>query len=120
MKNKTLVLGASDNPSRYANMAMLTLQRKGHAVVAVGRKAGVVSGMTIETTPPQTEEIDTVTLYLNPDHQKAYYDYILSLKPRRIIFNPGTENEELEQIAEANGIQPIEACTLVMLGTGQY
>ncbi|GAA4463327.1 CoA-binding protein [Nemorincola caseinilytica] len=120
MKNKTLVLGASDNPGRYSNMAMLQLQRKGHDVVPVGKKAGTVNGMDIQTTMPQTEDIDTVTLYLNPDHQKAYYDQILMLRPRRIIFNPGTENEELEEMAAQNGIKVMEACTLVMLNTGQY
>lgn len=120
MKNKTLVLGASENPSRYSNMAMLRLQQHGHSVVAVGKKAGVVNGMEIVTTPPETEEVDTVTLYLNPDHQKAYYDYIFSLSPRRIIFNPGTENPELEELAAWRGIKVKEACTLVMLGTGQY
>lgn len=120
MKNKTLVLGASDKPGRYSNMAMLRLQSKGHAVVAVGRKAGTVSGMDIQTTIPQTDDIDTVTLYLNPDHQQPYYEQILSLNPKRIIFNPGTENEEFEDMATAQGIKVMEACTLVMLGTGQY
>lgn len=120
MKNKTLVLGASENPSRYSNMAMLRLQQNGHPVVAVGKTGGSVNGMEILKTPPATDDIDTVTLYLNPDHQKAYYDYILSLHPRRIIFNPGTENPEFEDMAAANGIKPVEACTLVMLGTGQY
>jgi predicted CoA-binding protein len=88
--------------------------------LAVGKTGGSVNGMEILKTTPATDEIDTVTLYLNPDHQKAYYDYILSLHPRRIIFNPGTENPEFEDLAAANGIKPIEACTLVMLGTGQY
>ncbi len=120
MKNKTLVLGASENPGRYSNMAMLKLQGKGHGVVAVGKKSGAVNGMEIVTMPPDTDDIDTVTLYLNPDHQRVYYNYILSLKPRRIIFNPGTENEELEEMAAQNGIKVQEACTLVMLGTGQY
>ncbi len=120
MKNKTLVLGASDNPGRYSNMAMQRLQGKGHEVVAVGKTTSSAYGIEIHKGPVQTDEVDTVTLYLNPDHQKAYYDYILSLKPRRIIFNPGTENEELEDMAADKGIQVLEACTLVMLGTGQY
>ncbi len=120
MKNKTLILGASDNPARYSYLALQRLRGKGHAVVAVGRKAVVVDGVSISATPVATADIDTVTLYLNADHQKDYYDYILSLKPRRIIFNPGTENEELEELAAINGIQAIEACTLVMLSTGQY
>ncbi len=120
MKNKTLVLGASENPGRYSNMAMLRLQATGHEVVAVGRRAGSVNGIAINDAPAQSDEIDTVTLYLNPDHQKDYYNYVLSLKPRRIIFNPGTENEEFEQLAADNGIKVQEACTLVLLGTGQY
>lgn len=120
MKNKTLVLGASDDPGRYSNMAMRNLQSKGFGVLAVGKRGGNAYGMDIETQPVPSDEIDTVTLYLNPGHQKAYYDYILSLKPRRIIFNPGTENEELEDLAAKNGIRVEEACTLVMLSTGQY
>jgi predicted CoA-binding protein len=120
MKNKTLVLGASENPSRYSNMAILKLRNHKHDVVAIGRRAGKVNDVEIGTQPVKTHDIDTVTLYLNPDHQKPYYDYIVSLKPRRIIFNPGTENDELESIAAKAGIDTLEACTLVMLGTGQY
>ncbi len=120
MKNKTLVLGASENPARYSNKAILTLLSKKHSVVAIGKKAGEVSGVEIQTEQVKSDDIDTVTLYLNPDHQVPYYDYILSLKPRRIIFNPGAENEDLERIAAIEGIDVLEACTLVMLGTGQY
>jgi predicted CoA-binding protein len=79
-----------------------------------------VEGVPVSKEKNPVEGIDTVTLYLNPRNQQEYYDFILSLKPKRIIFNPGTENEELEKLAEKNGIQPVEACTLVMLGTGQY
>lgn len=120
MKNKTLVLGASENPGRYSNLAIKKLLSHGQNVMAIGKVAGNVDGVAIGTTQAPADDIDTVTLYLNPMHQKAYYDYILSLKPRRIIFNPGTENEELEELARANDIKPIEACTLVMLSTGQY
>lgn len=120
MKNKTLVLGASENPTRYSNMAMLRLKGKGHGVVAIGKKSGNVGGVDIQTEHVETDEIDTVTLYLNPAHQRPYYDYIMALKPRRIIFNPGTENEELQHKAAQEGIEVLEACTLVMLGTGQY
>lgn len=117
---KTLVLGASENPARYSFEAVTHLRKHGHEVVAVGRKSAVVAGVQIETEPPVVNDIDTVTLYLNPTAQKAYYDFILSLHPKRIIFNPGTENEELEELAQQNGIAAIEACTLVMLNTGQY
>ncbi len=120
MKNKTLVLGASENPTRYSNLAIKKLLGHGHRVLAVGRKRGFVDSVEIVTDKEPTEEVDTVTMYMNATHQQEYYDYILSLKPRRIIFNPGAENYELEEIARANGIQPVEACTLVMLSTGQY
>lgn len=120
MKNKTLVIGASEDTSRYSNMAVKRLLGKGQDVVAIGKKTGNISGVDIMIEKAQTDDIDTVTLYINPMHQKPYYDYILSLNPRRIIFNPGTENEELETLAEERGIKAIEACTLVMLSTGQY
>lgn len=116
---KTLVLGASENPSRYSFLAINKLRRYEHPVVAIGRKPGKVQDVEFSSERPHTD-VDTVTLYLNPLHQKEYYDYIVSLKPRRIIFNPGTENEELISLAEQNGIEPVEACTLVMLSTGQY
>jgi predicted CoA-binding protein len=117
---KTLVLGASMNPSRYSYLAMNRLSAHNHPVVAVGLREGKVGSVNIVTGKPILEDVDTVTLYLNPTNQKPYYDYILSLKPRRIIFNPGTENDELEEMALKNGIKPMEGCTLVMLGTGQY
>jgi len=119
-KNKTLVLGASENPERYSNKAILKLQSKGHEVVAIGNKEGNVNGVAIIKGQPAHDDIDTVTLYLNPANQKPYYDYIIGTKPRRIIFNPGAENEELERIAAKEGIDILEACTLVLLSTGQY
>ena len=119
-KKKTLVLGASENPARYGNIAIHRLLRYGHPIVAVGKRKGEVEGVSIETEPPFMDDIDTITLYLNPTNQQPYYDYIISLKPKRIIFNPGTENPELQRMAIKSGIKPIEACTLVMLGTGQY
>jgi predicted CoA-binding protein len=91
-----------------------------HPVIAIGRKAGKIGDTIIVTEHPKTENTDTVTLYLNPTLQKEYYDYILSLHPKRIVFNPGTENKELYDLAEANGIEPLEACTLVLLSTNQY
>jgi len=119
-KKKTLVLGASDNPSRYSYLAIRRLRNHGHPVVAIGRKQTVVEDVPVIKTKEPISGVHTVTLYLNPLHQKEYYDYILSLKPKRIIFNPGAENEELEQLARSNNIQPLEACTLVLLSTGQY
>jgi predicted CoA-binding protein len=119
-KKKTLVLGASDNPSRYSYLAVQRLRNHGHPVVAIGKKHSKVADVELETGKNQFENIDTVTLYLNPGNQKEYYNYILSLKPKRIIFNPGAENEELADLAKKNNIQPLEACTLVMLSTDQY
>ncbi len=119
-KKKTLVLGASENPARYSYLAINRLKNNQHPVVAIGKKKGMVAGITIETGKIPVAEIDTVTLYLNPAHQKEYYDYIISLHPKRIIFNPGTENDELAGLAVKNNIKPLEACTLVLLSTGQY
>ena len=119
-EKKTLVLGASENPSRYSFLAVQRLRSHGHPVVAVGRKHSFVSDVEIITEKKEWQDIDTITLYLNPQHQQGYYDYILSLKPKRIIFNPGAENDELEGLAEKKGIKTIEACTLVMLSTNQY
>ena len=117
---KTLVLGASANPDRYSFLAINKLTRYNHPVVAIGKKKGKVGEIEIETEQKLLNDIDTVTLYLNPENQKPYYDYILSLKPKRIIFNPGTENDELSSLAKKNEIQVLEACTLVMLSTSQY
>lgn len=119
-KKKTLVLGASDNPARYSFLALRRLRSFDHPVVAVGKKNTRVGDVVIEKDKQPFTGVDTVTLYLNPMRQKEYYDYILSLRPKRIIFNPGTENEELERLARENNIQTMEACTLVLLGTGQY
>ena len=119
-KKKTLVLGASENPERTSYLAINRLKNKQHPVIAIGKKAGMVAGIPIQTDKIEAAEIDTVTLYLNPAHQKEYYDYIISLHPKRIIFNPGTENDELAGLAVKNNIKPLEACTLVLLSTGQY
>jgi hypothetical protein len=120
MKKTTLVLGASTHIDRYSNRAIKLLRRHEHPVVAVGRDTGSVADVTIESDFPQPGTVDTLTLYVNPSIQKNYYDKILDLKPNRIIFNPGTENRELEELAKENGIATEEACTLVLLNTGQY
>ena len=117
---KTLVLGASDNPSRYSYLAVNRLRSHGHPVVAIGKKNTMVADVPIEKEKKDWGGVDTVTIYLNPIHQQQYYDYILSLKPKRIIFNPGAENDELADLATKNGITAIEACTLVLLSTNQY
>ena len=119
-KKKTLVLGASDNPSRYSFLAINRLRNHGHPVIAIGKKKTQVADVVVTNEKISADDVDTITLYLNPMHQKQYYNYILSLKPKRIIFNPGAENDELYDLAKKNGIQPMEACTLVLLSTGQY
>ncbi|QRM87874.1 CoA-binding protein [Lacinutrix sp. WUR7] len=120
MNKKTLVFGASLKPNRYSNMALRKLVNYKHETVAFGMKAGEEAGVIIDSVLKQYEGIDTVTLYLNPTRQKAYYNYILSLKPKRVIFNPGTENPEFYAILKENNIAFEEACTLVLLSTNQY
>ncbi len=117
---KTLVLGASPNSNRYSYLAIQRLRNFKHPVVGIGRRTGKVADIEINTGLPGIEDVDTVTLYMNASNQKQYYDYILSLHPKRIIFNPGAENDELEQLALTKGIHTQEACTLVLLSTGQY
>lgn len=117
---KTVVLGASSNPSRYSYLAVNKLQANDHPVVAIGKRPGRVGEVDITTDHDPVDSVDTVTLYLNPQNQKEYYDYILSLRPKRIIFNPGTENDDLMRRARENGIEPVVGCTLVMLSTGMY
>ncbi|MEO7394300.1 MAG: CoA-binding protein [Chitinophagaceae bacterium] len=117
---KTLVLGASPNPARYSHLAVNKLASKGHDVTAIGKRAGKIGNVEIVTGQKEISDLDTVTLYLNANNQKQYYDFIISQKPKRIIFNPGAENDELAEMAKKNGILPQEACTLVLLSTGQY
>jgi predicted CoA-binding protein len=117
---KTLVLGASANPARYSFLAINKLREHNHPVVAIGKRAAQVADVPVEMKINPILDLDTVSIYLNKDNQKNYYDYILSQHPRRVIFNPGAENPEFEMILADKGIQAIEACTLVLLGTGQY
>ena len=117
---KTLVLGASPNPARYSFLAINKLREHDHPVIAVGKKSSVVAGVPVQSEIAPIPDLDTVTMYLNTENQKNYYDYILSQHPRRVIFNPGAENPEFEKLLAENGIKVLEACTLVLLGTGQY
>ncbi|MFM6983802.1 MAG: CoA-binding protein [Chitinophagaceae bacterium] len=118
----TLVVGASENVNRYSNMAMKLLKTYGHPVLALGKQKGEVDGIPIETLSNcfENSQIDTITLYLNPQNQVKYYQELINLKPKRVIFNPGTENEEFEQKLRANNIETEEACTLVLLRSGQF
>ena len=116
----TLIVGASPNPERYSHMATLLLKEYGHAIYPFGIKKGMIQEEPILLDWPKSHTIDTITLYVGPEGQKAYYDTLIKLAPRRIIFNPGTENPELESLAKEKGIEAIRACTLVLLKTGQY
>ncbi|MFM2229247.1 MAG: hypothetical protein RL607_505 [Bacteroidota bacterium] len=117
---KTVILGASSNPDRYSYRALQRLLKYHHEVIAIGRKAEVVEGVPIQTGLPEVTAVDTVTLYLNPTHQQAYYTYIIAMKPRRVIFNPGTENPVFYAQLIQHQIQVEVACTLVLLATNQY
>ena len=117
---KTVVLGASPKPIRYSYAAVQQLTARGHEAVPVGIKEGNIEGIEIIKGQPEVDGVDTVTLYLNPKRQEDYYDYIFSLKPKRIIFNPGTENLELIQMAKDRGVDVEVGCTLVMLSVGNY
>lgn len=117
---KTLVIGASENPERYSNKAIRALLTHNYEVVALGLKQGSVQGVEFHTEKEAFEDVDTVTLYVGPQNQPGYYEYIIGLKPRRVIFNPGTENTEFIAKLKSAGIYPEIACTLVLLSTGQY
>ncbi len=120
MSKKTLVFGASTNPSRYSYLAVNRLVDHGHEVVAYGLRKGLVAGIEIDTELKEYNGIDTVTLYMNPLRQSDFYDYLISLKPNRVIFNPGTENPEFYKLLRENNISLEIACTLVMLSINQY
>lgn len=117
---KTLVLGASPNPSRFSYKAVKSLQRHDVPVIPVGIKNGEIGGITIVKDRPAFDDIHTITMYIGPARQKDYYSWLLSLKPKRIIFNPGTENQEFMKMAEKDGIEVLEDCTLIMLNAGRY
>ena len=118
-EKKTLVIGASENPSRYSNMAIRSLRNHRHPVLALAKRQGKVDDVNITTDFPR-EDIDTVSLYVGPQWQPEYYEKVLQLKPRCVIFNPGTENPEFKNLLEENNIEAVEACTLVMLSVGNY
>jgi uncharacterized protein len=117
---KTLILGASPDPSRFAFRAANMLTDYGYDIVLVGIKKGEVAGQKILNGQPKVEDVHTVTLYVGPKNQTDLYDYIISLQPARIIFNPGTENDDLIRLAEKNNIEAVIGCTLVMLSAGSY
>ncbi len=117
---KTVVLGASTNPSRYSNMAVIKLLNYGYEAVPVGIKKGNIEGVEIVPADVQIDGVDTVTLYIGPQNQPQYYNYVLDLKPNRVIFNPGTINPEFMNRLEKEGVEVLDACTLVMLSANTY
>lgn len=117
---KTLVIGGSVKPERFSNKAIRKLLRYGHPVVSIGLRKAEVEGVEIQTGFPELTGIRTVTMYVGPQNQPQYYDYILKLKPQRIIFNPGTENSEFADMAHQQGIETVNHCTLIMLGEGLF
>jgi len=117
---RVLVIGASLKAERYSNKAIRMLNQSNHDVLAIGLREGNVDGTAIITTQDNFDLVDTVTLYLNASRQEEFYDYIINLKPRRVIFNPGTENSEFYQLLEKSEIEHEVACTLVLLSTNQF
>ncbi len=117
---KTLVIGASENPERYSYKAIKMLNEHHHPILALGTRTGEVDGIKIQKEIDKNEDVHTVTMYVGPKNQPAYFDLITQLKPKRILLNPGTENPELEKLAQENNIEVVHGCTLVMLSTGQY
>ncbi len=120
---KTVVIGAIDNPEKYAYKATIALQRKNYEVIPVGIKDGEINGIKIinvNNDKGSIANVDTATLYVGPKNQPFWYDYILGLKPKRVVFNPGTENPEFESLLRQNNIEVLQACTLVMLSVGNY
>lgn len=120
VKKKTLVLGASMNPDRFSYMAIRKLKYGNIPVVAVGLREGEVSGVRIEKPFPKFEGIHTVSIYIGPRNLTAYHDYILSLKPKRVIFNPGTESQAFAEILSEAGVEVVYGCTLVMVANSRY
>jgi predicted CoA-binding protein len=117
---KTLIIGASTKRMRYSNRAIRRLLEHGHSVVGIGKSGGNVSGVEVNNEMVHDNDFDTVSLYINRHIQPEYYDYIVSLNPKRVIFNPGTENTEFYEILKDNNIEVEIACTLVLLRTNQY
>lgn len=116
----TVVLGASPNPERFSYKAVISLKRHKHEVVAIGKREGFIDDIPIITGQPPIENVHTVTMYLAPYHQGEIFDYVLSLRPRRVIFNPGTESPELREWLESYNIEIVHDCTLLMLAGGRY
>ena len=120
MSKKTLVFGASLKEARYSYKAIVKLHSFNHEVVAYGLRYGNIDGVVIDDIKKQYDGIDTITLYMNPERQREHYSYLISLQPKRVLFNPGTENLEFYELLKENGVFYEQACTLVLLSTNQY
>lgn len=120
ISKSTLVIGGSIKPERYSNKAIKKLIEYGHKVYSIGLRPGSVEGVIIQQGKPDFKDIDTVTMYIGSAHQSGYFDYIVNLNPKRVIFNPGTENKEFAELLKANDIEVVEHCTLVMLDYGLF
>lgn len=120
MIKRVLVVGASPKPHRFSHMAIKKLLQYNHEVFAVGNREGIAAGVQIQKGFSGINNIDTITLYINQMNQKTIEDEILELNPKRIIFNPGTDNSHLAAKARALGIEVVSDCTLVMLGQGTF
>jgi uncharacterized protein len=122
MSKKIIVVGASDNPERYSYKAIKMLQAKGYTPIPVHPKLTEIESLkvypSLESLPK--EEFDTITLYINPEISSSLAEEIIKINPHRVIFNPGSENAELEKVLSVNEIETLEACTLVMLSTEQF
>lgn len=119
-QHKTLVLGASPNPERYSYKAVMALVKNGYEVAAIGKRKGYIGSVQITDGSEAPQNIHTITIYMNSMNQEKWFDFILNCHPKRIILNPGAENELLKKTAMAKGIEVIDGCTLVMLATGTY
>ena len=117
---KTMVIGASTNPARYSNLAIHMLLEGEHPIIALGLREGKVGEVMITSEKKMFSDVDTITLYIGAKRQPEYYDYVVSLKPKRVIFNPGTANPEFQELLMENGIEVLQACTLVLLRTNNY
>ena len=120
MSKKTLVIGASENPERYSYKAIHKLVNHGHETVALGLRNGETAGIKFHTQQEKFDNLDSITLYVSAKNQESYKDYIIKLNPKRVVFNPGTENPAFYPLLEKAGIEVTEACTLVMLSIGNY
>jgi predicted CoA-binding protein len=120
MERTTVVMGAVPEPLRYAAMAVERLLNAGHHVVPVGLRGGETHGLSILADVPSSTAVDTVTLYVAPLRLRPHHDRVLGWRPRRVVFNPGTEDSAFEQRLREAGVEVVVGCTLVMLATGQY